>query len=64
MPEKIIVFDLDNTIGFFEQFILVLNSISKTDISYNQLFDLFPECFRPNIFEIFTYLIQQKRLIK
>ena len=61
MSEKIIVFDLDNTIGFFEQFILVLNCISKTDISYNELFDLFPECFRPNIFEIFTFLLQQKK---
>jgi len=66
MPEKIIVFDLDNTIGFFEQFIFILNSISKTetDISYNHLFDLFPECFRPNIFEIFNYLIQQKKTNK
>jgi hypothetical protein len=60
MSEKIIVFDLDNTIGFFEQFILVLN-YSPKDISYNVLFDLFPECFRPNIFEIFTYLLQQKK---
>jgi hypothetical protein len=61
MPEKIIVFDLDNTIGFFEQFIYILNCISTPDISYNYLFDLFPECFRPNIFEIFTYLLQQKK---
>ena len=61
MSEKIIVFDLDNTIGFFEQFIYILNCISTPDISYNYLFDLFPECFRPNIFEIFTYLLQQKK---
>lgn len=61
MSEKIIVFDLDNTIGFFEQFIYILNCISVTDISYNYLFDLFPECFRPNIFEIFAYLLQQKK---
>jgi hypothetical protein len=61
MSEKIIVFDLDNTIGFFEQFIYILNCISSPDISYNYLFDLFPECFRPNIFEIFTYLLQQKK---
>jgi len=61
MPEKIIVFDLDHTIGFFEQFIYILNCISEEDISYNNLFDLFPECFRPNIFEIFTYLLQQKK---
>ena len=61
MSEKIIVFDLDNTIGFFEQFICILNCISQKDISYNYLFDLFPECFRPNIFEIFTYLLQQKK---
>ena len=64
MSEKIIVFDLDNTIGFFEQFIYILNCISPPDISYNYLFDLFPECFRPNIFEIFTYLLQQKKNCK
>jgi predicted phosphatase len=64
MSEKIIVFDLDNTIGFFEQFIYILNCISSPDISYNYLFDLFPECFRPNIFEIFTYLLQQKKNCK
>ena len=64
MSEKIIVFDLDNTIGFFEQFIYILNCISTPDISYNYLFDLFPECFRPNIFEIFTYLLQQKKNCK
>ena len=61
MSEKIIVFDLDNTIGFFEQFIYILNCLSTPDLSYNYLFDLFPECFRPNIFEIFTYLLQQKK---
>ena len=61
MSEKIIVFDLDNTIGFFEQFIYILNCLSTPDISYNYLFDLFPECFRPNIFEIFAYLLQQKK---
>jgi hypothetical protein len=64
MSEKIIVFDLDNTIGFFEQFIYILNCLSEPDISYNYLFDLFPECFRPNIFEIFTYLLQQKKNCK
>ena len=64
MSEKIIVFDLDNTIGFFEQFIYILNCISSPDISYNYLFDLFPECFRPNIFEIFAYLLQQKKNCK
>jgi predicted phosphatase len=35
--------------------------MSKIDISYNQLFDLFPECFRPNIFDIFNFLLQQKK---
>lgn len=62
MVYKSIVFDLDNTIGFFKQFIYILNSIhiDKKD-NYLYLFDLFPEYFRPNIFELFQYIINVRK---
>ncbi len=63
MHNKNIVFDLDHTIGYFKQFIQILNhiSIDKTNDSYFNLFDLFPEYFRPNIFPLFEYLIAKRK---
>jgi hypothetical protein len=57
MPNKCIVFDFDNTIGYFKQVIYVLNN-TKTD--YNNVFDKLYECFRPNIFNIFEDIIKYK----
>ena len=63
MQCKSIVFDLDHTIGYFKQFIYILNHIGmdKINESYHFLFDLFPEFFRPNIFDLFKYLIQKRK---
>jgi hypothetical protein len=62
MRNKSIAFDLDHTIGYFKQFIHILNQISidKTNDSYHDLFDLFPEYFRPNIFSLFEYLLLKR----
>lgn len=63
MHSKIIVFDLDHTIGYFGQFIHILNNIEidKINDSYIYLLDLFTECFRPNIFQLFEYLILKRK---
>lgn len=63
MQSKCIVFDLDHTIGHFKQFIHILNhmNIDKINDSYFNLFDLFPEYFRPKIFELFEYLIVKRK---
>jgi len=59
--DKNIVFDLDETIGYFEQLIYIMNHTKKT--TKNEVFeliDLMPECFRTNLFEIFYYIIRLK----
>jgi hypothetical protein len=57
------VFDLDHTIGYFKQFVQILNhmDIDKIHDSYFNMFDLFPEYFRPNIFHLFEYLILKRK---
>ena len=62
MSHKSVVFDLDHTIGYFKQFIYIINNMDmdKINDSYHYLFDLFPEYFRPNIFNLFEYLILKR----
>jgi len=59
--DKNLVFDLDETIGYFEQLIYIMNHTKKT--TKNEVFeliDLMPECFRTNLFDIFYYIIRLK----
>ena len=62
MGRPIIVFDLDETIGYFQQlsvFIYALEEVLKKKVSQNellQLLDLYQEYFRPGIFKIFKYI--------
>tara|TARA_Y100000591_G_scaffold571_1_gene523 strand:+ start:1603 stop:2286 length:684 start_codon:yes stop_codon:yes gene_type:complete len=63
---RIIAFDLDETLGEFiylsQLWNLVNNQISNLNqIHFNYLCELFPEFFRPHIFEILTYLVQNKQ---
>lgn len=64
---KIVVFDLDETIGNFLElstFIEALEDLNKKELTKSQLFKLFdvvPDVFRPNIFKIFKYLIKKKK---
>ena len=63
-----IVFDLDETIGYFTQFGIIWESIEylfENKLSqehFNCVLDLYPIFFRPNILTIFRYLKQIKQL--
>jgi len=63
---KVVVFDVDETLGNFTQFGIfcsILDEYYKTDISYkhfNDLVDIFPEIFRPNIIRILDYIRKKK----
>jgi hypothetical protein len=60
--DKNVVFDLDETIGYFDQIIDIMNYTKinkKTEIF--ELFVIFPQIFRTNVFEIFHYLVRLKK---
>jgi hypothetical protein len=63
---KVVVFDVDETLGNFAQFGLfcaTLDEYYKADISYkhfNDLVEIFPEIFRPNIIRILDYIRKKK----
>ena len=66
---KFIIFDLDETLGYFKQLYYIFSVIKKINASFsitqpifNRVLDLFPEFLRPNILEILLYLKQQKQL--
>jgi hypothetical protein len=66
----IIIFDLDETLGYFLQFSIFydcLNDFLITNYNYKltqedfvELFDLYPEFLRPNILTILNYLKYEK----
>jgi hypothetical protein len=60
---KIVVFDLDETLGYFTQFGIFCDSLNKyfkndkySDIHFVSLLDLYPEFLRPIIIKILKYL--------
>jgi len=67
---KIVVFDLDETLGYFVEFgifwdtmCLYLSKNNKEELTqnnFNDILDLFPEFFRPNIINILNYLKYKK----
>jgi len=67
---KIVVFDLDETIGYFteygifwdclENYLKMKNKKNLTQNDFDSILDLFPEFLRPNIINILTYLKQKK----
>ncbi len=68
---KIIVFDLDGTLGYFTEFGLFIDSIISCNKNqllnleirgefFNKLLDLYPEFLRPNIIYILGYLKYKK----
>jgi len=64
--DKNIVFDFDQTIGYFEQIIEIIKykTRSKMDVTKDDVFDLFilfPLVFRTNIFDIFYYIVRLKK---
>ena len=71
-PNKIVVFDLDETLGYFVELSLfwdVLQSYFEDSLHhfnqslFNSLLDLYPEFIRPNMFQILQY-VQYKRKTK
>lgn len=68
---KIVVFDLDETLGYFTQYGIFWDSLSnylknqkKTELTqsdFDDILDLFPEFLRPNIINILTYLKNKKK---
>jgi len=61
---KIVVFDLDETLGYFTEFGMFWDCLSKhqktTQTDFNALLDLYPEFLRPNIINILNYLKTKK----
>jgi hypothetical protein len=67
---KIVVFDLDETLGYFtefgifwdslENYIKIKNKNKLSQSDFNDILDLFPEFLRPNIINILTYLKGKK----
>jgi hypothetical protein len=64
--QKIVVFDLDETLGSFVELGIFWDAIEqyfpamKTDAHFFQVLDLMPEFLRPHIIDIITYLIDQR----
>ena len=69
---KIVVFDLDETLGYFTEFGIfwdcLVNYLSKnnnniklTQNDFNNILDLYPEFLRPNIINILNYLKEKKK---
>lgn len=64
---KIVVFDVDETLGNFSQFSIFAhvleNYFKKPDVAYqyfNDLVDLYPEIIRPNMVRILDYIRKKK----
>jgi hypothetical protein len=71
---KIVVFDLDETLGYFMEFGMFwdamhdylkekhfLNEIKVDQHLFNELLDLYPEFLRANILNILNYLKKKKQ---
>ena len=60
--DKNVVFDFDETIGYFEQIIEMIKHTKKTSkMDVFELFTLFPLVFRTNIFDIFHFIVRLKK---
>jgi FMN phosphatase YigB (HAD superfamily) len=67
---KIVVFDLDETLGYFTEYGIFWdslvnyfknkNKVALTQSDFDDILDLFPEFLRPNIINILTYLKEKK----
>ena len=69
-PLKVVVFDLDETLGYFVVFGMFWNAIRSffkrplTQMDFNTTMDLYPEFIRPNIIEILIFLKRKKETNK
>ena len=64
-PGKVIIFDLDETIGSFSDFYILWKTIDKhiqpNTIIFNALLDLYPEFLRHGILQILEFLYYKKQ---
>ena len=67
-PYKIVVFDLDETLGYFTEFGIFCDCLNYyfknneySEKNFNELLNLFPEFLRPKILSILQYLKQKKK---
>jgi len=64
---KIIVFDLDETLGIFSEIGMLMDSIEKihkkqmSQKDFNTIMDLYPELLRPNIIDILEFIKIKKK---
>ena len=64
---KYVVFDLDETLGYFTELGIFWDSLKSvlkknlTQHDFNKICDLYKEFFRPGIFSIITFLLKKKR---
>lgn len=68
---KIVVFDLDETLGYFTQYgifwdsltnyLKIKNATPLSQSDFDDILDLFPDFLRPNIINILTYLKNKKK---
>jgi hypothetical protein len=68
---KIVVFDLDETLGYFVEFGILWDSLSfymskyfnkeLNQNEFNSILDVYPEFLRPNIINILNYLKNKKK---
>ena len=65
MVNNIIVFDLDETLGYFTQLGIIweclINEIDNNLLNFFNTLDLYPEFLRPNIFNILNYIKKKKK---
>lgn len=68
IKKKVVVFDLDETLGYFGEFgrfCILLDEYYKNDDKaysiFNQLMDLYPEFIRPNMLSVLKFLLQKKK---
>ena len=71
LSSKIVVFDVDETLGYFVEFGIFWDSLNAyikdqkieyelAQDDFNKILDLFPEFIRPNILSILNYLKHKK----
>ncbi len=67
-PYKIVVFDLDETLGYFTEFGIFCDCLNYyfknneySEKNFNELLNLFPEFLRPKILSILQYLKIKKK---
>ena len=64
LPDKVVVFDLDETLGSFGDLYILWSGVKNIHPSFNQfdkLLDLYPEFLRYGILTILEYLYEKKR---